>query len=87
MAPYDWLIDSPTESIQTICKFVGMEFVPTMIASEATGSKADGKSEKAHAIQKRASDAHKVLTAVEIERLQKACAPWLDQWSNPGVLG
>jgi hypothetical protein len=64
-----------------------MEFVPTMIASEATGSKAEGKSEKAHAIQKRASDAHKVLSAEEIEKIQKACAPWIDQWSRPGVLG
>jgi hypothetical protein len=87
MAPYDWLIDSPKESIQTICQFAGMEFVPTMIASEATGSKAEGKSEKAHAIQKRASDAHKVLTAEEIDKIQKACTPWLTQWSTPGVLG
>ncbi|MEK8030656.1 sulfotransferase [Ideonella sp. DXS29W] len=87
MAPYDWLIDSPAESIEAICQFVGMEFVPTMVASEATGSKAEGKSEKAHAIQKRASDAHKVLSAEEIEKIQRACEPWLEQWSRPGVLG
>lgn len=87
MAPYDWLIDSPAESIEAICQFVGMEFVPTMVASEATGSKAEGKSEKAHAIQKRASDAHKVLSAEEIEKIQRACEPWIEQWSRPGVLG
>ena len=87
MAPYDWLIDSPTESIQAICEWAGMEFVPTMIASEATGSKTEGKSEKAHAIQKRASDAHKVLSPEEIEKIQTACAPWIQQWSTPGPLG
>lgn len=87
MAPYDWLIDSPEESIQAICAWAGMDFVPTMIASEATGSKAEGKSEKAHAIQKRASDAQKVLTPEEIEKIQAACAPWIKQWSTPGVLG
>jgi hypothetical protein len=87
MAPYDWLIDSPAESIQAICQFAGMDFVPAMVASEAAGSRAEGKSEKAHAIEKRASDAHKVLTAEEIEQVQQACAPWLDQWSRPGTLG
>lgn len=87
MAPYDWLIDSPEESIRTVCAFAGMEFEPTMIASEASGSKAEGKSEKSHAIQRRASDAHKVLTSEEIDKIQAACAPWLDQWSKPGVLG
>jgi hypothetical protein len=87
MAPYDWLIDSPTESIQTLCQFVGMDFVPTMIESQATGSKTEGKSEKAHAIQKRASDAHTVLSPQEIDKIQQACAPWLEQWSRPGVLG
>ena len=75
------------ESIKAICAWAGMEFVPTMIASEATGSKAEGKSEKAHAIQKRASDAEKVLTPEEIEKIQAACAPWIHQWSTPGVLG
>jgi len=87
MAPYDWLIDSPEESIRAICAFAGMEFVPTMIAAEATGSKAEGKSEKAHAIQKRASDAHKVLAPEEIEKIQAVCAPWLAQWNTPGMLG
>ncbi|MGM9487204.1 sulfotransferase family protein [Ideonella sp. YS5] len=87
MAPYDWLIDSPADSIQAICEWAGMEFVPNMIASEATGSKAEGKSEKAHAIQKRASDAHKVLLPEEIEKIQAACAPWIQQWSTPGALG
>lgn len=87
MAPYDWLIDSPEESIRAICAWAGMEFVPTMIASEATGSKAEGKSEKAHAIEKRASDAHKVLSAEEIAKVQAACAPWIDLWSKPGPLG
>ncbi|HJV70899.1 sulfotransferase [Ideonella sp.] len=87
MAPYDWLIDSPEESIRAICAFAGMEFVPTMVASEATGSKAEGKSEKAHAIQKRASDAHMVLAPEEIDKIQAACAPWLAQWNTPGVLG
>lgn len=87
MAPYDWLIDSPDESIRAICAWAGMEFVPTMIAAEATGSKAEGKSEKAHAIQKRASDAHKVLAPEEIAKIQASCAPWLDLWTKPGPLG
>jgi Sulfotransferase family len=87
MAPYDWLIDSPEESIRAICAFAGMDFVPTMVAAEATGSKAEGKSEKAHVIQKRASDAHKVLAAEEIEKIQAACAPWMNQWNTPGPLG
>ena len=86
MAPYDWLIDSPEGSIREICKFAGMEFVPSMVASEAKGSKEEGVSEKAHAIQKRASDAHKVLSADEIARIQAACGPWMDQWNRPGAL-
>lgn len=87
MAPYDWLIDSPSESIQTLCEFVGMDFVPTMVAAETTVGKAEGKSGKSHAIVKRASDAHKMLTVEEIEKVRNACAPWLDQWNRPGVLG
>jgi hypothetical protein len=87
MAPYDWLIDSPADSVKAICEWAGMEFVPSMIASEATGSKAEGKSEKAHAIQKRASDAHKVLSLEEIEKIQAACGAWTQQWSTPGPLG
>lgn len=87
MAPYEWLIDSPEVSIKAICQWAGMEFVPEMVASEAGGKKEEGKSEKAHAIQRRASDAHKVLTPEEIEKIQAACGPWLEQWSTPGALG
>lgn len=87
MAPYDWLIDDPQASIRQICEFAQMEFVPDMVASEAKGSKSEGKSEKAHAIQKRASDAHKVMSSEEIERVKAACDPWLPQWNTPGALG
>ena len=77
----------PEESIKAICEWAGVDFVPQMIASEGGGSKEDGKSEKAHAIQRRASDAHKVLSAEEIEKIMAACGPWLEQWSTPGALG
>lgn len=87
MAPYDWLVDSPAESIQALCQFAGMEFVPTMVASQTTASQVEGKHGRAHAIQRRASDAHKVMSTEEIEKIQRACEPWLDQWSRPGVLG
>jgi hypothetical protein len=87
MAPYDWLIDSPEESIRQICAFANMEFVPSMVASEAKGTKETGSSEKPHTIQRRASDAHKVLSPEEIERIQAACAPWIEEWTTPGVLG
>lgn len=87
MAPYDWLIDDPQASIRAICDYAGMEFVPQMVAAEASGTKEDGTSQKAHAIQRRASDAHKVMTPEEIDRVQSACAAWLPQWSKPGVLG
>jgi hypothetical protein len=87
MAPYDWLIDSPEEAIRAICAFAGMEFQPNMVASDAGGRKESGTTAKGHAIQKRASDAHTVLTPEEIEKIQAACAPWLAQWNTPGVLG
>jgi hypothetical protein len=87
MAPYDWLIDTPEQAIRAICAWAGMEFVPSMVASDAGGRKESGTSAKGHAIQKRASDAHKVLSSEEIEKIQVACAPWVAQWTTPGSLG
>jgi hypothetical protein len=87
MAPYDWLIDTPEQAIRAICAWAGMEFVPSMVASDAGGRKESGTSAKGHAIQKRASDAHKVLSSEEIKKIQVACAPWVAQWTTPGSLG
>lgn len=86
MAPYEWLIESPEVSVKAICEWAGLTFVPEMVASEG-GDKDAGKSEKAHAIQRRASDAHKVLSQEEIDKVQSACSDWIAEWSTPGPLG
>jgi len=86
MAPYAWLIDDPEASIRRLCDFVGMRFNPRMVASDEKIEQ-EGGGEKAHAIQRRASDADKVLTPAEIAQIQAATAPWIEEWSTPGVIG
>jgi hypothetical protein len=87
MAPYSWLIESPEEAFRAICAWAGVEFVPEMVAADTGGVRASGQAAKGHAIQSRASDAQKVLTAEEIEKIRGACTPWLELWNKPGVLG
>lgn len=87
MAPFDWIIESPENAIREICAFAGMEFVPNMVASESGARKETGSTAKGHAIEKRVSEASKVLLPEEIERIRAACDPWMTLWNTPGVLG
>lgn len=78
MAPYEWLVADPKVSLQAVCDFAGLAFEAPMLQ--------DGGGDSGGAIQQRASDAHKVLTAQEVALITETAAPMVALWRKPGAL-
>ncbi len=93
MAPYEWLVDSPAESLRRVCEFVNIPFDVRMLTKsddEVPDPDDDYPSRYENIssqISKRESDAHKVLSAEEIELISEGTKPWIEAWRTPGVLG
>lgn len=96
MAPYEWLVDSPEQALRQVCEFAQMPYSSTLLqpdskderpAEEAAPDTDSSNFDASAQITKRPSDAHKVLSADEIDLVSQATRAWTDLWRTPGVLG
>ncbi|TDM05436.1 MAG: hypothetical protein C4K60_11685 [Ideonella sp. MAG2] len=90
MAPYEWLVENPEQSLREVCDFVGVPFEPGMLVAqqdEVLDDTAEDTPSPQVAINKRASEATQYLSADAIALIAEGTAAWVPLWSKPGPLG